>query len=229
MKEFAEFGLLVAWLGILFVATLLIVRRWYGDGARSTAVATGFVLSFVFGSIFHPTTLFSAANSVIEQALHSMVATLGSALSGTNRSGPVTCPAGTPVSTDIGRGSLDSVGVVRGDAVQEVKDGASVAVTDTLVFSGWLVDDLGTTFAVAPCAIVDGSVFGNAREVYHLVRPDVGAALNNQALAASGFEVRIDASAIHIGKHQFDIGALAQNRQTSSRLPRVITLIIVKS
>ena len=107
-----------------------------------------------------------------------------------------------------GFGVLEGVGARLGGAL---KASAVVKANDDLRLNGWAGDASQAGPARAVCLVVDGRIETAAFAVYGAARPDVAAAVHNEALAPVAFMITVAVDRLGRGKHVIQAAAISKD------------------
>ncbi|GAC1620722.1 MAG: hypothetical protein NVS4B13_11920 [Candidatus Elarobacter sp.] len=136
----------------------------------------------------------------------------------------VSCPAHRVVLTPKAvQGAVDTFQTEPGD-LPVVATGV-IDRDHILLLRGWASDMPPRHAVAAVCLLVDGKIYAPQIDAYGAGRGDVAAVFNQPGVAASGYEIRADASSLTPGGHEITvIGVDAHGRIGAIAPPTRITI-----
>jgi len=178
-----SYAFIAVWTMVVFIAVFLGSRRFsiVSDRVRMF-VAVGAVVIFL-----------------VSVAIAGVVRSSPQGLAASEHDVGALCATGVgpAASSAVGDGSIDYVR----SGSRTVRSGDSVASELPVEIGGWAVDRATHAPAAAVCLAVDGKNELGSAAIYGVSRPDVAAALHDDALVPVGFVVRVPGGTLARGTH----------------------------
>jgi hypothetical protein len=196
------FWLIFGYFGLLWVA-----KRFFTGRYRAETAAAAVVVAFTIGVSWPRPE--PSAGAVSQPPVGSAAAVAPPAGSSGADVGAVCASA--RLTTDTGRGYLDSTDVQSGKVVAPAEPDAQLRIDDIFIASGWAADPNLKGPPASVCVVIDGKILSGVRVLYGTNRPDVATAYQNGALASTGFTISVPAVRVPAGLHRIQAAAVASD------------------
>lgn len=197
----------LCWLVVGYFGLLWVGKRFFTGRYRAETAAAAVVVAFTIG-VSWPRS--EPSTSTVSQLPAGAPAAVAPPAGSSGADVGAAC-ASARLTTDTGKGSLDSTDVQSGTAVAAAEPDAQLRTDDVIIASGWAADPNLKGPPASVCVVLDGKIISGVRVLYGTNRPDVATAYQNGALASTGFTISVPAVRVPAGLHRIQAAAVTSD------------------